>query len=71
MAVVGLLSAREPTLTLPDITLTLALLNNCHPPIDQEKYHDTNDPLEEHQNKIEPTKTKNQKQPCLLSTLDS
>lgn len=52
MAIIGLLAAGEPTLALPNITLSLAFLNNGHPPIEEHKYHATDAPLDHNPNQI-------------------
>ena len=54
VAVVHLSSAGEPTLALPDVTLTHGLLDQCDPPVDAQQHRKTDAPLDGDQDQVEP-----------------
>ena len=56
MAIIDFLSAGEPTLALPNVSLSLVFLDDCHPPIEENKYHGANAPLDEYPDQEQPTK---------------
>ena len=61
MAVVCLLSSGEPALALPDVTLALGLLDHIHPPINADKDHQSDTPLDRDQDQINPAKNQEPK----------
>ena len=56
VAVVDFLSAREPTLSFPNITLFLDCFYNSHPPVKAKNNHKANHPLNENPYPINPAK---------------
>ena len=55
VAVVGLIFAGEPALTLPYIPLALCFFDNGHPGVNEDKDRQTDDPLDGDQDQIDPT----------------
>ena len=66
VAVVHLSSAGEPALELPDIALTLLLLNEGHPPVDADENGQTDHPLDGDPQQVDPTE-QNKPQATLLA----
>ena len=66
VAVVHLSSAGEPALELPDIALTLLLLNEGHPPVDADENGQTDHPLDGDPQQVDPAE-QNKPQATLLA----
>ena len=66
VAVVHLLSAGEPALELPDVTLVLLLLDEGHPPVDADEHCQTDHPLDGDPQQVDPTE-QNKPQATLLA----